>query len=252
MSEIERDGNEREDAADVRWLLARERGQPGLAVSAASMARYAQLEALIADLPAVPAGVSPRAGWQRDVLAAIDAEEAAPEASRDLPANPSSGRAVPKPKATGPRRWAAATAGFAMAAAVVIVFVVYRDRGSTAVPALAFEVEAGNSRHRGSDPSIGDKLIFRGVVEGPGELRVYNRTGVEQARCTVSTPVCTIDRSGHRTTLRLTMQLRAPGALCAVLFAAPLGGSSGGIDADVAEAMRAGIAVIPLAPVEVD
>jgi hypothetical protein len=121
---------------------------------------------------------------------------------------------------------------------------VYRNRGGGPdgrTPTLAFEVEPANRPHRGSDPSVGDNMIVRGVVEGPGELRVYDDTGVEQARCTVPAADCSVDRSGTRTTLRLTMRPRVPGALHAVLFAAPLDGPSQGLDADVEAAGRAGI-----------
>jgi hypothetical protein len=151
---------------------------------------------------------------------------------------------------TRPRRWAPATAVFAAAAIVVILFAVYPGRGGApavlvAGPALAFEVQAASHAHRGSDSSVGDTLIVRGVIDGPGELRVYDETGVEQAHCTVSAADCSVEPSGTRTKLRLTMLLRVPGTLSAVLFAAPLGGPSRGLDADVEAARRAGIALIP-------
>ena len=129
---------------------------------------------------------------------------------------------------------------------MVILLAVYHYRGAgsdvrVAGPTVAFEVEPGNRPHRGSDPSVGDKLIVRGVVEGQGELRVYDDTGVEQARCTVPAPDCRVDRAGPRTTLRLTVMLRVRGAVRAILFAAPLDGPSQGLDADVEAAGRAGI-----------
>lgn len=240
--------HEREDNDDTAWLLARERGQRGPTVSAATTARYARLQALITDLPATPAGVPPRADWQRDVLAAIDAAEAEPEA----PSHPAPVRSIdsapPKRTSTRRRRWAAATAIFAIAAVMAIVLAVYHDRGGgpggrVAEPTLAFEVEPADRAHRSSDPSVGDTLIVRGVVEGPGELRVYDAAGAEQARCAVPAPDCTVDRSGTGTTLRLTMRLRVPGVLHAVLLTSPLGGPSGGMDADVRAAGRAGMAV---------
>ena len=244
MSERERDDNE-----EVAWLLARERGQPGPAVSDATAARYARLQSLITDLPAMPAGVSPRAGWQQDVLASIDVAEAEPEAPSNLAPVPSIDSAAPERRSTRQRRWAAATASFAIAAAVAILLAVYLDRGGRGGPAaeslVAFEVQPANRSHRSADPSAGDTLIVRGVVEGLGELRVYDAAGAELARCIGPAPDCTVDRSGTRTTLRLTMVLRLSGALHAVLFAAPLGGPSGGLDADVEAAGRAGIAVTP-------
>jgi hypothetical protein len=237
--------DEREDSDDVAWLLARERGEPGPIVSAATSARYERLQALIKDLPAMPAGVPPRAGWQRDVLAAIDAGEAEAEA----PSEPAAVRAIdPPPKRTSSsrRRWAAAMAIFAVAAVVVIVLAVSRDRGpgvGGAAPTLAFEVQPVARAHRGTDASAGDTAIARGVVDGPGELRVYDAAGIEQARCAAPAPDCTVDRSGTRTTLRLTMPLQVPGTLRAILLPAPLGGPSNGMDADIGAAVRAGMAV---------
>jgi hypothetical protein len=248
--------HEREDNDDAAWLLARERGQPGPTVSAATTARYARLQSLITDLPAMPAGVSPRAGWQRDVLAAIDATEAEPEHPRNpAPVRPIDS-APPERMRTRPRRWAAATAIFAAAAVVAILLAMYRDRsgapdGRLAEPTVAFEVAPADRAHRSSDPSVGDTLIVRGGVEGPGELRVYDAAGVEQARCTVPAPDCSVDHSGKRTTLRLTMPLRVPGALRVILLTVPLGGPSGGLDADVKAAVRAGIAVTPRELVDV-
>jgi hypothetical protein len=144
---------------------------------------------------------------------------------------------------------------FAIAAGVAIVLAMSRRGDVGPMPSLAFEVEPGGRHHRTGDPSVGDTLIVRAVVDGPGELRVYGTVGatagVELARCGAAAPDCTIERSGPRTTLRLTLPLRAPGELHAVLFAAPLVGPSGGIDADVGAATRAGIAVTPLEPLDV-
>jgi hypothetical protein len=241
---------DREDDEEAAWLVARERGQPGRTVSDATAARYRQLQALITDLPVTPDGVRPRADWQQDVLAAIDADEAEPDAPRSPAPAGSSDGATPTRMNARPRRWVVATAIVAMAASAAILLAVYRDSGRRARepvtgPVLAFDVEPANRPHRSSDPSVGDTLIVRGGVEGPGELRVYDAAGVEQARCRVPAPDCTVERSGQRTTLRLTVPLRVPGALRALLFAAPLGGASGGIDADVEAAMRAGISVTP-------
>ena len=239
--------NEREDQEDASWLLARERGQPGPPASEATAARYERLQSMITNLPATPAGITAGAGWQREVLAAIDASEAGPDASRGLP--PASSGAVAAPERSSPksRRRAAITAVLAIAAAAVVALLVavYRHRDNAAVPMLAFEIEPARQPHRGAEPSVGDTLLVHAVIEGPGELRIYNDAGVEQARCVTPAPGCTVERSGRRTTLRLTMQLRAPGALRAVLFAGPVVGSPGGIDADLEAAVRAGIAVTP-------
>lgn len=258
--------DEREDHEDVAWLLARERGQPGPAVSPATEARYAWLQGMIADLPATPAGVTARTGWEQDVLAAIDAEEAAANApSRLVPVEssalapapsptpspaPSSDVSTPVRMRTRLRRRAAVTAAFAMAAVAVILVTVSYDSGrgsdgTMAAPLVTYEVMAAGSRMRGADPSVGDTLIVRAEIEGPGELRVYDKAGTEQAHCAALAPDCAVEVSGTRTTLRLTMQLRVMGMLHAILFTAPLGRPSGGIDADIEAAMRAGIGRIP-------
>src|SRR5882762_562381 len=61
---------------DVAWLLARAKRQPGPSISGPSAARYEKLEALIADVPATPAGAAAREAWQDRVRAAIDHEDA--------------------------------------------------------------------------------------------------------------------------------------------------------------------------------
>jgi hypothetical protein len=241
--------DDREDSDESAWLLARERGQAGPTVSAATTARYARLQALITDLPAMPGGVPPRAGWQRDVLAAIDAAEAEPEApSKPAPVRTNDGEPA-KPSSPRRRRWATAMVIFAAAAIVAIVFAVFRDRGPGA-PSIAFEVEPSERAHLSTDASVGDTLIVRAVVEGPGELRIYDAAGMEQAHCPEPAADCTVDTSGTHTTLRLRLRLRLPGTLRTILFPAPLGGPSGGMDADIRAAMRAGMAVTTL-PFEV-
>jgi hypothetical protein len=236
------------------------------------------LQSLIADLPALPAGIVPRAGWQQRVLAAIDAGETEPaepdstDAAAPVPAidsapapaidssparaidsapapaidsapapaiDSSPARAidsVPAKRTSAGRRWAAATAGIAMVAAAASVVMWPR---TPALAVLVFEDGPTDQVNRGP----GDKRGVRGELDGPGELRVYDAAGVEQARCSETGPDCSIDRSGKRTTLRLTISPRGPGLLHAVLFTSPLG-SSGGWARDLEAAERAGIAVI--------
>lgn len=223
--------DEREDDDDAAWLLARERGAPAGADPRA--VRYAQLGSLIADLPASPAGAQPRAGWKRDVLAAIDAAEA-------------DDATVPRGRW---RRWATAAAGLAAAAAVILVVARHGDHAERPALAIRFDVAPGSHAHRGSDASVGDTLVVRGALartgEHPpaGELRIYDAAGGEQARCVAASPSCTIERNAEETTLRLTMLLRAPGALRAVLFAPPRNTPSEGIDVDIETAQRLGVAV---------
>lgn len=121
-----------DDDDDQAWLLARERGQPGPAISEHRARRYAQLGRLIADLPAVPAGVVQHEGWERAVLAAIDADA-------DQPAEPSPPRpptaTEPPPRdgaipAKRPRTRTATTtaAVLALAASLTLAVFLRRDR----------------------------------------------------------------------------------------------------------------------------
>jgi hypothetical protein len=300
---------------ELAWLLALERGEVAAPPSEQLAARHQRLAGLIGELPEVPPGVTPRAGWEQRVFAALDAVDAelsgAAEPSRAAkppgaveprrgadPADEPSGAAdppaaPPSPEAAGtasevqiveavteagpfleelassPRRAKAApatwwrirgwrSAGVLAAAAVAVLIVVLRP-GTTGQdepkPVLAFELELelvkSSEPRRGDEPSVGDTLRFSGGVDGPGELRVYDDAGVEQARCAVPAANCVITRDRGRTRLQLSVPLRVPGALRAVLFKAPLSGPSGGLDADVAAAGRVGIAVLARDPVRV-
>jgi hypothetical protein len=198
---------------------------------------------------ATPEAAMPEAGTPE---AASDPMPIAVEViARGTPEGATPEGASPRRTRTGPRRRVVVVAICTIAAAATILFVVYGSRGGAVVPTLAFEIEPASRAHRSPDLSVGDTLIVRGVVEGTGELRVYDAAGVEQARCTAPAPGCTVDRAGHRTTLQLTLLLRVPGALRAMLFATPLGGPPGGLDADLEAARRAGVAVTQLAPKEV-
>ncbi|HEX2689736.1 MAG TPA: hypothetical protein VHN14_24125, partial [Kofleriaceae bacterium] len=168
--------NEREIEPDAAWLLAREGGPPGPAVSDATAVRYARLQSMITDLPATPSGAGARAGWQQEVLAAIDAAEAGATTS----SNAGGGRvrsvegATPARVRHRPRRWGIPAAIFVSTAVVVIGLAVYHRGGGVEAPTIAYEVEPSSAPQRGADPSVGDTLIVRAVVEGPGELRIYN------------------------------------------------------------------------------
>ena len=125
------------------WLLARERGEQGPPVADRRARRYAQIGHLIARLPASPAGTTDRAGWEHDVLAAIDAEERRAGVARR-------------------RRRAAAAAGFAIAAVVAIVLVGRRD-----VPAVAPERPSGSAERE-----VSPGRATRGTPRAPGSLVV--------------------------------------------------------------------------------
>lgn len=148
------------DDSDHAWLLARERGEPGPTIPDARAGRYAQLGALLADLPAMPAGVTQRDGWEQGVLALIDADagqladpsRTPPATDKPLPAEPTARR----------RRWRAATAAvFVMAASVAIVAFL-RDRREEA-PVIARGLDGSNS----STPNV---EVTRGGHVEPGRL----------------------------------------------------------------------------------
>lgn len=119
-----------DDEREHAWLLARERGEPGPAISEARAGDYAQLGTRIADLPAVPAGTARRHDWERGVLAVIDAEVGQTAADGGAPATPASARPRPQtPMAmqrSRRRTVAAMAAVFAMVAGVAIVVVLPR------------------------------------------------------------------------------------------------------------------------------
>lgn len=174
-------------------------------------------------------------------------EPAAPEPEPIAPAFPGAAHTAPRHRAR--RRMVAAAV--AAAAAALVVVTVYRGRQDRELGSLAIELMPGPRPHRGADPSAGDTLVIRGAVDGPGDLRVYDDAGIEQARCVSPAPDCAIERDGSRTTLRLTVLPTAPGELQAVLFAAPLAGPSRGRDGDVGAATRAGIAIPAHVPISI-
>jgi hypothetical protein len=92
------DGARDDDDTVVAWLLARESGRPGPRVSDATAARYAQLEALLADLLPPDANV-PRADWQDRVFAAIH-DRVEPGAPRGEPCARRRGRRAPPRRRT--------------------------------------------------------------------------------------------------------------------------------------------------------
>jgi len=230
---------DREDEVDEAWLLARERGQHASTASSAIAVRYAEVEAAIAELPATPAGAEPPPDWQQRILAAIDAAEGATPATDGQPAV----GAIAKRRPAAWRRWAGPAGAAAMAACLALVLYSSRAQDDARDGDIAFEVQPASGTNRGAEPSVGGALIVRGLVDGPGELRVYNAAGVEQARCAVTAPDCEIDRSGKHTGLRLTVPLRVSGPMRAVLFSSPLAGSSLGMARDVEAAERGGIRV---------
>jgi hypothetical protein len=165
------------------------------------------------------------------------------------------------PRRTRAKSWRwAAPAVFAMAAVVVIVIIVRSPGGGGGPdglvamgPVLELEIARTSGVRRGDAQAaaVDDKLKVRAELDGAGELRVYNGADVEVARCAEAAPDCSVVRSGKRTALSLTTPLRSRGQFLILLFSAPLGSPSAGLDADVAAAEAAGIA-ITRRPVRVD
>jgi hypothetical protein len=274
----------RDDEEAAAWLLARERGAPGPSVPAATAERYQRLQALIEELPELPRGAAPGDDWQKAVFAALDAPAGASAAGASAAgasavgppaADPSAagGVSTPAGESKAPRlavmpggaelvrtrrivsivRWVALAAIVPLLALVALF--AFRPPPPPSDPVafatLDVEVLAGRDAHRSPDPSVGDQLVVRGMVHGTGELRVYDADGAMRAQCTQAAADCVVARTGSRSNLQLTLPLRAPGALRVVLFAAPLDGPSGGLDADVAAAGRAGISVTTREPIQV-
>jgi hypothetical protein len=226
MSDPERDDGDRDDE-DTAWLLAKHSGQPGDHPRAA---HYAELEQLLADLPPIPGGARLRPGWEHGVLAAIDAG-AAPTPLRRVP------------------RWAIASIGLAAAAIVAIAIPWLWPHGDAPVVALSYTLVSADPAH--PTRGVGDLLVVRGHNPGPGELRIYDHAGVEQARCAATSDSCELTHTADDTMLQLSLRLRAPGELLVVLYTAPLGGLARGRDADLDAATQARIPVKTLPAIDV-
>jgi hypothetical protein len=235
----------RDDDDEDRWLLARERGEPGPAIADATAAKYTRLHSLIEDRPAVPAGFRPRSGWQQAVLDAIDRGEAEPTPAHSgtLPAQ--SIDIASRQRTGNKRRIVTVACGLAVAASVTLALKMMRAEPSAELSVIALAT-AQTTRGEPHELVAGGKAAVRGAIDGPGELRVYDADDVELARCSVTGPDCTVERSGKRTELRLEVALRVAGPLHLVLFSAPIPGPSGGRAGDLEAANRAGILVKPL------
>lgn len=226
-----------EDDED-RWLQARERGEPGPPIPDATATKYSELRSLLEDLPVVPTGATLSTGWQQSVLDAIDREEPA-RAAASSQVRPID---VAKRKRIYNRRAAIAVSCLAVAAGIIIIAKLIPLQ-SPAGPQLAINaLTAGEPAHLGKDELIaGARAVVRGVIHGPGELRVYGPDDLELDRCTVTGPHCVVERKGEQTELRAEIALRAPGRLHVVLLSAPMPGPSRGRVLDLTAADRAGI-----------
>jgi hypothetical protein len=157
-----------DDEDDHAWLLARERGKPGPAISEVRARHYAQLDTLISGLPALPAGTVRRDGWQQAVLAAIDAEIGEPAAAHGTspPGVTLEPRAKGPPAKPGHRRRVASVAAAVcvMAAMIAIVGFMLRDRGEVPVRTSALDVGTEQPGGPGSPPRGAE--VTRGIQEG--------------------------------------------------------------------------------------
>ncbi|HEY0985781.1 MAG TPA: hypothetical protein VGD80_01975, partial [Kofleriaceae bacterium] len=162
---------------DVAWLLARAKGQPGPSISPARAARYEKLEAMLAELPVTPGASAPSEGWQDRVLAAIDAEDAARDAT--------GGNIVRFVRRR--RAWLVGIVG--VAAAAVAAFWLLRPPPDGPQIRAAVERSAANLGAMGP-AMVGDTLVVRATVDEPAELRVYDEAQNEAARCATTTGDC--------------------------------------------------------------
>jgi hypothetical protein len=159
------------DDDDDAWLLARERGEPMPPISDRRARQYAQLDRLLADLPAVPAGTVQREGWKQTVLAAFDAaagQPADPTRAETATATEASGPNEPSAAKRRRRRIAAATAAvFAIAAGVAIVVFLFRDhRQEVGVIASAPDVDPRQAGRPGPPQEVPEVTRGLHIVQG--------------------------------------------------------------------------------------
>ena len=210
---------------DVAWLLARAKGQPGPSISPARAARYEKLEAMLAELPVTPGASTPSEGWQDRVLAAIDAEDAARDATGSNLV-----RFVRRRRA-----WLVGIVGVA-AAAVAVLLLRPPPEGSQ----IRAVVERSAANLGAMGPAmVGDTLVVSATVDEPAELRVYDEAHKEAARCATTTGDCASRPSGSHTEIELRVRLAGRGVYTVLVFSPPLGGAPEGLDVDVVNATKA-------------
>src|ERR1043165_3583856 len=160
-----------DDEDEHAWLLARERGEPGPAISEVRARHYAQLGTLIAGLPDLPAGTVRRGGWEQAVLSAIDAEigqPAAPNGTSLAVVTDETPAQRPTTTRRHRRRATVAAAVCVMAASVAIVVFMQRDRGEAPVRTSALDVASEPPARAGS--SAPGAEVTRGIHAGQGRL----------------------------------------------------------------------------------
>ncbi|HEY4242152.1 MAG TPA: hypothetical protein VGM88_20175 [Kofleriaceae bacterium] len=185
------------------------------------------LRAAIRALPDLPPGVS---------AAEVDAAQGRALAAllRGEPVRDEPPIAEPAPPVRRPARvrWLAAAGVIALAAAVLL----YMAFGRTASLEIEADVVPG-ATHLGSTDAVGDTFVIGARAPSGAEIRVYDRSGAEAARCGPPSATCTVD-GGH---LVLRFPLQFPGEYRAVLYPAALPPGAAGMEADYQAAKRSGI-----------
>ncbi|HEY4242147.1 MAG TPA: hypothetical protein VGM88_20150 [Kofleriaceae bacterium] len=168
------------------------------------------VEQLLADLPALPAEISDAdaVAWEARVLASIQARADEPEPSGTQ-------------MFLARRRWLVWVGAAAMVAAVLLYLVLHHGGHAPVVAgggSVGLVAVRGPERHRTDNPAVGDTLLAEAIG---GELRLYDRDGVELARCAVGTePHCTV--IGERREINLVAE--STGEYQSVQFQPALGG----------------------------
>jgi hypothetical protein len=159
-----------DDEDDHAWLLARERGEPGPAISEVRARRYAHLGMLIAGLPALPAGTARRGGWEQAVLSAIDAEIGRPaDQNGTSPAAVTDEPRAKEPTTTRRRRRRAAAAAAAVCVMVAsVAIVVFTRRQEVPVRTSALDVAPEQPGRSGSPAPAAE--VTRGMHIEQGRL----------------------------------------------------------------------------------
>jgi hypothetical protein len=222
--------DERREREDEAWLMARARGESAEHPDPARAESYLRLERALAALPP-PA---PGRGWQADVLAAIDARARARRwAYYSLPFAVAA--LLLLVWAAWPRPVEGAFAPLALTSCSRPSGGVYRggstlpncaDAGTRSGELPNTSVDEARGRTRGEHPapngdvtraSLGDALVLKAWLSGPGEIRVYRDGGELVLRCPGGEG-CAEANEQRRRLLEVSLTPPAPGRYRAVLL----------------------------------
>jgi len=189
------------ERAESAWLLARENDPSAPAPSSKIANDYAEIEALLGNLPAGPAGES----WHEEVLRTA--------ASSASPPQPWRRRAI--------ARW---TTGGALLAAAAVAVLLLRPRPHTDELEIAI-LHASATRSDSQEVVVGDRLVVRARPHGTSDLRVFRSGGTLVARCPDG-PGCSASAQGeHILEITLDAPVRYQVILVVGMINAPLGGT---------------------------